>query len=586
MALSFDGSSSYLSRSAGGLFAGYPFTIFLWTRARSTQTGFAVHVAIDPSASGSSEGHGVIQSSSRMQAWSTSSGTGGATAVYSKRLVTTGDWVPCMVVFAGPTSRKVYYGTDAVQASSTNVIQNPAILNVLSIGKQAVRSAYYWAGDLACVGLWRTELSQTDYNSLVAGTVPSAVQTTSLVDYWPLLTQAASQTGINGGVLLANQTSQASSHPIAETAGAPDTTAPTLSGTLTVGSVTSTGYTLAWPAGTDNVAVSSYEYSLNLGTNWTNVGNVLAATIGSRTPSATDTVQLRARDAAGNVSTVLSTTVTLLAAPDTSAPTLTGSLSASAITTTTYTLSWPTATDNVGVAAYDLSLDGGTTWTDVGKALTVNVTGRTPGATDSVRVRARDSAGNQSASLATSVTLATPADNTAPTLGGTVSASTVTSTGYTLNWSAASDNVGVVSYERSLDGGATWTNVGNVLTSVVTGRTPGTIDLVRIRAKDAAGNVSAVLALSVTLPGVAGQPGFATPPLKNNTGTLLANLAGLTINVYHPSSGALVVQKSGLTSNAEGVVSVNDAALVAGSTYAYEVVTPANGRRLPVVAVG
>lgn len=583
MALSFDGSTSHLSRSGGGLLTGYPFTIFLWTRARTTQTGFAVHVAIDPSASGSSEGHGVIQSSSRMQAWSTSSGTGGATAAYARRLVTTGDWVPCMVVFASPSSRKVYYGTDAVQTGSTTVTQNPTILNVLSIGKQAVRSAYYWAGDLACVGLWRTELSRTDYDTLVAGAVPSTVKTGSLVDYWSLLTQAASQTGIYGGILVANKTSQASSHPIAESAGPPDNTAPTMSGSLTVSAISSTGYTVTWPAGSDNVAVTSYEYSLDAGTTWTNVGNVLSATVSGRQPSTTESVQVRARDGAGNISNALSTTVTTLAAPDTSAPAFAGSLSVSAITTSTYTLTWPAAADNVGVTAYDLSLDGGTTWTPVGLVLSANVTGRTPGSTDAVRVRARDGAGNQSASLALSVTLASPADTTAPLLGGGLTASSVTSTGYTLNWSAASDNVGVVGYERSLDGGSTWVGVGNVLTSVVTGRTPGTIDQVRVRAKDAAGNASVALAVSVVLPAIAGQPGFATPPLKNNAGTLLANLAGLTVNVYNPNTGVLIIQKSGLTSNSAGVVSVNDAALVAGATYAYEVVTPANGRRLPVV---
>ena len=44
----------------------------------------------------------------------------------------------------------------------------------------------------------------------------------------------------------------------------------------------------------------------------------------------------------------------------------------------------------------------------------------------------------------------------------------------------------------------------------------------------------------------------AVVTLKNNTGTLLSNLTGLTVNVYDPSTGALVVRKTGLSSSATG----------------------------------
>jgi hypothetical protein len=104
---------------------------------------------------------------------------------------------------------------------------------------------------------------------------------------------------------------------------------------------------------------------------------------------------------------------------------------------------------------------------------------------------------------------------------------------------------------------------------------------VRVRARDAAGNVSSpALSTSVTLP-TGGAPTLVTPPMKNNTGTLLANLSGITVNVYDAGTGALVVRKTGLSSNAAGVVSISDAALVSGTAYAYEVVTPSSGRRLP-----
>jgi hypothetical protein len=90
---------------------------------------------------------------------------------------------------------------------------------------------------------------------------------------------------------------------------------------------------------------------------------------------------------------------------------------------------------------------------------------------------------------------------------------------------------------------------------------------------------------TIAATGTVSAPGtgsFVTPELKNNTGTLLANETGVVVNIYNVTTGALVVRKTGLTSNASGIVTVNDALIVAATTYAYEVVLTANGRILPV----
>jgi len=71
--------------------------------------------------------------------------------------------------------------------------------------------------------------------------------------------------------------------------------------------------------------------------------------------------------------------------------------------------------------------------------------------------------------------------------------------------------------------------------------------------------------------------------LKNNTGTVLANETGVIVNVYDQTSGVLVLHKTGQTSNASGIVTVADAVLTPGTTYAYEVVLT-SARRLPVAA--
>lgn len=86
------------------------------------------------------------------------------------------------------------------------------------------------------------------------------------------------------------------------TEGVADTTAPTLTGSLTVGTVTATSIQVTWPAGADNVAVTSYETSPD-GSTWTDRGAGLAYTFAGLTASTSYTLRVRAKDAAGNVST-------------------------------------------------------------------------------------------------------------------------------------------------------------------------------------------------------------------------------------------------------------------------------------------
>lgn len=80
-------------------------------------------------------------------------------------------------------------------------------------------------------------------------------------------------------------------------------------------------------------------------------------------------------------------------------------------------------------------------------------------------------------------------------------------------------------------------------------------------------------------------PGVITSPvLKNNTGTVLSSLTGVIANVYHATTGALIVRKTGLVSNGSGIVTISDSALVAGTSYVYEIDLSGSalGRRLPV----
>nr|WBO78606.1 cellulase family glycosylhydrolase [Streptomyces sp. SBE_14.2] len=90
-------------------------------------------------------------------------------------------------------------------------------------------------------------------------------------------------------------------------------------------------------------------------------------------------------------------------APDTQAPTAPGTPTVSAKTATSVTLTWPAATDNVGVTAYDVVRVTGGSETAAASSTTrtATVTGLTANTSYTFAVYARDAAGNRSPRSAT-----------------------------------------------------------------------------------------------------------------------------------------------------------------------------------------
>ena len=81
---------------------------------------------------------------------------------------------------------------------------------------------------------------------------------------------------------------------------------------------------------------------------------------------------------------------------DTIAPTAPANLTASATTTTATTLTWTASTDNIGVTGYNIY--SGTTLLGSATTTSSNITGLTPSTTYSFSIKAKDAAGNLSAS--------------------------------------------------------------------------------------------------------------------------------------------------------------------------------------------
>ena len=193
-----------------------------------------------------------------------------------------------------------------------------------------------------------------------------------------------------------------------------DTQAPTAPTSLAVSNVTETTASLSWNASSDNVGVTGYDVyqgSTNIGTVTTTSANITGLTA-----STSYTYSVRAKDAAGNVSSSSNTvSFTTSSGADTQAPTAPTSLTSSNITETTASLSWNASSDNVGVTGYDV-YQGSTLLGNVA-GTSANITGLTANTSYTFSVRAKDAAGNVSSS-SNAVTFTT--------LGGSTGNSTTT----------------------------------------------------------------------------------------------------------------------------------------------------------------
>jgi chitodextrinase len=280
-----------------------------------------------------------------------------------------------------------------------------------------------------------------------------------------------------------------------------DTTAPAAPSGLAAASLSATSFMLSWNASTDNIGVTGYDIfkdGVQIGSSAT-----LTYAVSGLAPLTSYSMTVKAKDAAGNVSAA-STPLSVTTTADVAAPSAPAGLVASALGTTTFTLSWNAASDDVAVTGYDVYKNG----TLVGSSVTLSyaVTGLSPGTAYNMTVKAKDAANNASAASATLV-VTTSTDSQAPTVPSGLAASSLGTTGFTLSWTASTDNIAVTGYNIFQDGVQIGTSA--TLSYAVSGLTPATVYSMTVKARDEAGNVSAA---STALPVTTLTPPDTTAP--------------------------------------------------------------------------
>jgi phosphatidylinositol-3-phosphatase len=172
---------------------------------------------------------------------------------------------------------------------------------------------------------------------------------------------------------------------------------------------------------------------------------------------------------------------------DTTRPNAPTSLSVTAATTSSVTLAWSGANDNVGVTGYDVFLNG--TKVNSTTQTSYTFTGLNCGTSYAFGVDAYDAAGNRSSvTTATAAASSCPTDTTPPNPPTSLSVTAATTSSVTLAWSGANDNVGVTGYDVFLNG--TKVNSTPQTSYTFMGLNCGTSYTVGVKAYDAAGNRS------------------------------------------------------------------------------------------------
>jgi hypothetical protein len=159
---------------------------------------------------------------------------------------------------------------------------------------------------------------------------------------------------------------------------------------------------------------------------------------------------------------------------------------------------------------------------------------------------------------------ATPApDATPPSAPGTPTLTVINSTSISAAWSSSTDNVGVTGYNIDVSTASNFatfvTGLNNQDNGILTGRlitglSPSTTYYVRVRARDAANNISASSATAnaqTAAASTASQPCFRLK-LQSKTNYAISN--AIRVEILNSSTDAIITTITGASSLADGTV--------------------------------
>ncbi|MEU3060421.1 fibronectin type III domain-containing protein [Streptomyces subrutilus] len=224
-------------------------------------------------------------------------------------------------------------------------------------------------------------------------------------------------------------------------------------------------------------------------------------------------------------------------ASDTEPPPAPAGLTAQAGSATTVHVMWNAAADRDGVTGYQVFQAGRLVRELPAEKTMVDVTGLTPQTAYAFTVRAKDAAGNLSATgpAASATTPAAKAeDGRAPTAPGATTARATGPRAALVSWSTATDDTAVTAYDVYQGGARIHTAGPGETSTTVTGLQPDTVYTFTVRARDGADNSSPDgPAVDVTTPPASG----AGPGTAPSDFTAAASPGTVTLSWTAPDTG-------------------------------------------------
>ncbi|MEC8022412.1 MAG: fibronectin type III domain-containing protein, partial [Myxococcota bacterium] len=243
------------------------------------------------------------------------------------------------------------------------------------------------------------------------------------------------------------------------------------------------------------------------------------------------------------------------------------SLTASAITPHSLTLSWPQATDDVSVVHHHVFQDGVKIATLDAQTTTFSATGLAPWTDYSFTVRAEDQAGNESV-MDLNLEVKTTDESSPVWEPGGLAATNITPTSLTLSWPMAVDDAGVASFVLRQDGDVVATIAGVLTGFEVTGLSPWTEYAFTVQALDDAGNPSSDLDVLVSTPDTQspGWPANATLSVTDLLGTSLTASWTAASDDVAVASYAVLIDGQVVATTTGSVTTVAIDSIAAGTT--------------------
>ncbi|WP_341649943.1 fibronectin type III domain-containing protein [Thauera humireducens] len=220
---------------------------------------------------------------------------------------------------------------------------------------------------------------------------------------------------------------------------------------------------------------------------------------------------------------------------------------------------------------FECRLNGGTA-ASIG-ASPATVSGLTASTTYSIEIRAINAAGAGSwSAVANFTTDAEGPGNLPPSFDGPSIAAISATEGVALSALDVSSRFSDAESALTFSAVGSWPAGVTVSSAGVISGTPttaGTYSGLQVRATDAGALTADSNAFSITVAAAALPSTITvTEPLKNNTGTLLANVSGVRVAVLEAATLAGVFETSGLTTSASGLLAaITDAAITTGQQY-------------------